>query len=120
MNIDHQSQQRFISEASCDNQRQILRGLEEVEAHIRHIQQLVLEDAPCCEILCESAIAQAELARCERTLLVNELEQRLLRLRHCTAEAAPTLLDEILDLFSAAPTGSPLTLGGEIDGHIRD
>ncbi len=107
MTIDHRGQQRLNHGASSDNLHQTLRGLEEVEAHIRHIQQLVLEDAPCCEILRESAIAQAELARCERARLVNELEQRLLRLRRCTAEAAPTLTPTAC----ARSTSGPITKG---------
>lgn len=90
--------------ASGDLKQQTVKNLEQVEDRVRRLQRLVMEDTPCCEILRESAAAQAEVARFERTLLVNELEQRLLQLRRCQSGDTPALLDEVLEMFSAAPT----------------
>lgn len=80
---------------------QILAGLEEIEADIRHVQRLVVEDAPCCEVLRETAGVQIVLSRLERALLLCELRECLLQLCDCTPEASTALLEEILEIFSA-------------------
>jgi len=90
--------------ASGDFQRQTVKSLEQVEDRVRRLQRLVMEDTPCCEILRESAAAQAEVARFERALLLQELEECLFQLRGCESGAAPTLLHELLEIFKVSTT----------------
>ncbi|MFQ5858799.1 MAG: metal-sensing transcriptional repressor [Anaerolineae bacterium] len=104
MTVDCRMEQRLIGVTSNDVHHQVLSDLEQVEARIRHIQQLVLEDAPCCEVLRESAAVQDVMARLERALLLSELRECLLQIRHCTPEVSPALLDELLEIFSAVAT----------------
>ncbi|MFQ5342993.1 MAG: hypothetical protein ACE5F6_15755 [Anaerolineae bacterium] len=112
MDVNNRYEVSRAGAASGDLQQQTLKNLEQVEDRVRRLQRLVMEDAPCdvlssskgCEILRESAAAQAVMVRFERTLLLHELEECLFQLRDCESGAAPALLDELLEIFKVSAT----------------
>jgi DNA-binding FrmR family transcriptional regulator len=104
MNVNSRYEVSQSGVASGDLQQQTLKNLEQAEDRVRHLQRLVTEDAPCCEILRESAAAQAVMVQFERALLLHELEECLFQLRDCESGAATVLLDELLEIFKVSAT----------------
>lgn len=82
----------------------IVRRLRSVEGHVRGILRMTEEDAYCIDVLQQIRAVQAALDKTAHLILADHLD-------HCVVSAVQgddagerrRVLDEILDVFNAAP-----------------
>lgn len=87
------------------NKTSVVRRLKSIEGHVRGIVRMAEEDAYCIDVLQQIRAVQAALDKTAHIILEDHLN-------HCVVSAVQgddpserkRVLDEILDVFNAAPS----------------
>ncbi len=91
---------------------QVITGLGEIRERVRRARELVIAEAPCHQVLCETSAAQELLSDLQAVLLYNRLLHCLCSIEGKDVQATETSRQTILDMFATAGRlpGPPLRL----------